>query len=511
MHHRLLGCARLLCASIVLAGAASARADVPPDPDPASAALAARFAPVVYFDQRVPGGSGVRSKCLPQSAEPYYEARLRGDHQRICNQDVASLASVPAYYDLTQEGGSTFITYWFFYGYQSTCLPGLGSHDSDWERVTVRVAQGQLRDVVYWQHNGRYTRRADDIRLDDGHPVVYSGKNSHGSYHDAGGSGGCRYFADYRNPGSRNLRWQTAGHLQPLAAREEAWMRAPPTADGWSKMKPPTRRGPPIDETVCRHDAARLKLGALTLTQTDSCLRSDYRDATLRIRDLATSPERGYSSLSTTRDVVERRRASSARRTRPAPAARATDGATCAGPTDAADCRPTPAPSPARRRADERQRERQRRHEPAARAPADGAEADRRHNERDGATPSACRAQRRHRHPRRPRPRLLLHAHVEAHRIGHGARHRRRAVEVVEREPDGVLAIAGELAAGGHEERVGFVDGTFAAPAAPSVATRGGHVALEDFGRVAPVVDRLRARQIGDKVYVAHASTLMRG
>lgn len=265
------------------------------DPDPAdSAALAVRFAPVVYFDRRVPGSSGVRSKCLPQSAEPYYEARRRGETRRICNQDVRSLAEVPAYYEAELQNGSTFITYWFFYGYQSTCLPGFGSHDSDWERVTIRVADGQLRDVVYWQHNGRYTRRADRIRLEDGHPVVYSGKNSHGSYHDSGGSGGCRYFADYRNPGGRNLRWQTAHNLQSLTARQEAWMSAPASADGWSKMPPPTRRSRPVlDESVCRVDAGRLRVAGLTLAQTNSCERSDYRDPHLRIRDLAGPSARG--------------------------------------------------------------------------------------------------------------------------------------------------------------------------------------------------------------------------
>ncbi|HEX4461126.1 MAG TPA: Vps62-related protein, partial [Polyangia bacterium] len=186
------------------------------------AALAARFAPVVYFDQRVPGDHGKRSKCLPQSAEPYYEAHIRGDQRRICNQDARTLNDAPAYYEVAHINDSTFITYWFFYGYQGTCSTGFGSHDSDWERVAVRIAQGRLRDVVYWQHNGRYTRRAEHVRREGDHPVVYSGKNSHGSYHDTGGSGGCRYFADYRNPGGRKLEWQTQWHLESLAAHGEA-------------------------------------------------------------------------------------------------------------------------------------------------------------------------------------------------------------------------------------------------------------------------------------------------
>ena len=286
MHHRLFGCARLLCASIVLAGA-SARADVPPDPDPPTAALAARFAPIVYFDQRVPGDHGKSSKCLPQSAEPYYEAHLHGDRRRICNQDARTLDDAPAYYEVAHINDSTFITYWFFYGYQGTCLTGFGSHDSDWERIAIRVAQGQLRDVVYWQHNGRYTRRAEHVRLEGGHPVVFSGKNSHGSYHDTGGSGGCRYFADFRNPGGRKLKWQTALHLQSLAAQGEAWMTAPAAADGWSKVKPPTQRRNSLEETVCRDDAGRLKIAGITFSKTNTCARSDYRDPHMRIAALA--------------------------------------------------------------------------------------------------------------------------------------------------------------------------------------------------------------------------------
>lgn len=41
-----------------------------------------------------------------------------------------------------------------------------------------------------------------DYSVDGTHPIVYSGKNSHGSYHDDGGSGGCCYWEDFRKPGN---------------------------------------------------------------------------------------------------------------------------------------------------------------------------------------------------------------------------------------------------------------------------------------------------------------------
>lgn len=259
--------------------------------DPAT--LAARFAPVVYFDQVVPGDSGKQSKCLPQSAEPYYQARKRGDWGRICNQDVASLTAQPTYYELDFVHTSLFITYWFFYGYQSTCFSDFGGHDSDWERVIVRVSGERVRDVVYFQHDGRYTRRADTIWIEGEHPVVYSGKNSHGSYHDSGGSGGCIYFEDYRNPGSRNLKWETWRNLKDTDAGEESWMRAGPEDDGlWGGAPPPTRRGRSIDDHVCKEDAGKVKIGSITLSATNTCNRSDYADPGLPIRDLAFPPWR---------------------------------------------------------------------------------------------------------------------------------------------------------------------------------------------------------------------------
>jgi hypothetical protein len=249
------------------------------------AALAARFAPVVYFDQLVPGGSGLQSKCLPESAEPYYQKHKQGDLGRVCNQDVSSLPDQPAYYDIAYVNDSTFITYWFFYGFQSSCFGDLGAHDADWERVTVRVAGGQLRDVVYFQHDGRYTRRADTIQVEGEHPVVYSGKNAHGSYHNSGGSGGCLYFEDFRVPGARNLKWETWHRLIDTTSGVESWMNASTQDDGlWgAAAPPPVHRGRSVDDTVCRTKAGG---------GTNTCIAGDYRDDHLPIRDLASPPFR---------------------------------------------------------------------------------------------------------------------------------------------------------------------------------------------------------------------------
>jgi hypothetical protein len=188
---------------------------------------ARRFAPVLRFDQV----QGAANKCLPSDAGDYYELRKSGSKARVCNTDINSIENglVPIYYayqDCSLD--TTVIMYWFFYGYQDTCTGSLGSHDADWERVAVKIRNNRVERVQFYQHGGHYTRMPNEMEFVDGtHPVAYVGKNSHGSYHDDGGSGSCLYFEDYRNPGSRDLRMQSWKNLVELKETPEApeWMR----------------------------------------------------------------------------------------------------------------------------------------------------------------------------------------------------------------------------------------------------------------------------------------------
>jgi hypothetical protein len=188
---------------------------------------ARRFAPLLRFDQV----QGSDEKCFPGDAAAYYEARKAGSRARICNTDAGSIerGEVPIYYEYQECGPEhAVIMYWFFYGYQDTCTGDLGSHDADWERVAVKLWRGRLERVLYFQHKGSYTRQGRELSyFEDTHPVAFVGKNSHGSYHDDGGSGSCLYFEDYRNPGGRNLSMQTWRNLVELSDAWHApeWMR----------------------------------------------------------------------------------------------------------------------------------------------------------------------------------------------------------------------------------------------------------------------------------------------
>ncbi|WP_246053000.1 RICIN domain-containing protein [Leptospira semungkisensis] len=185
-------------------------------------ALAHQYAPRLRFDQETTTGSGDSSKCFPSDAGYYYTQRATGaTPQSLCNKDYSTISNnqVPIYYMASQVGtNSVAIRYWFFYSYQSTCFLSFGNHPADWESMVVLIVNGQLQRVAYFQHGGWYTREPGNYEVVGGtHPVGYAGKNAHGTFHNSGGSGGCLYFDDYRNPGSADYHMDTWNNLQLLS------------------------------------------------------------------------------------------------------------------------------------------------------------------------------------------------------------------------------------------------------------------------------------------------------
>lgn len=201
-------------------------------------ALARTYAPRIRFDQQFGTGSGEQSKCFPSDPAVYYEKRAQGvSAVNLCNKDYSTIANnrVPIYYMAKQCGTNTvIIRYWFFYAWQSTCaLDAFGQHAADWESVAVLIVNGQLARVAFYQHGGWYARNAGNFQTVGGtHPVAYAGKNAHGSYHDDGGSGGCLYFEDFRNPGSNDYHMDTWNNLAVLkrGSGMPVWMNC--TGDG---------------------------------------------------------------------------------------------------------------------------------------------------------------------------------------------------------------------------------------------------------------------------------------
>lgn len=240
--------------------------------------VAEKYAPRLMFDS-IQGHSG---KCFPSSAAEYYEARKAGNTYRICNLDYASMdGHVATYWRAMQCDDHVHVAYWFFYGYQDTCSPGVGSHNADWEHVVVKVrdvdsTNERLAEVMFFQHSGRYTRTRGNYQVHGGtHPVVYVGKNSHGSYHDDGGSGTCCYFEDFRNPGSRRQHLDSWLKLEELRRDDTApeWM-LDPSSRYFDGITSPLNR----EETYALCSLKGCKGAWIQLCSTSGCAKSNIGD-----------------------------------------------------------------------------------------------------------------------------------------------------------------------------------------------------------------------------------------
>lgn len=240
--------------------------------------VAQKYAPRLVFDQV----QGATNKCFPSSAAEYYEARKGGSTVRICNEDYGSLAGrVPVYWRAAACDAHVHVAYWFYYGYQDTCSPGAGAHDADWEHIIVKIrnidtSEEKLSEVMFFQHSGRYTRTPGHYSsYDNTHPIVYVGKNSHGSYHDDGGSGTCCYYEDFRNPGSKYQHMDTWLNLEELRRDDTApeWMMDP-TADYFDGNTSPLNR----EETYHLCSQKGCEGAWVQLCTTSGCAKSDIGD-----------------------------------------------------------------------------------------------------------------------------------------------------------------------------------------------------------------------------------------
>ena len=240
-------------------------------------AFAETYAPVLFFDSK----QGQTDKCFPSDAGEYYAARKAGSTARICNTSYSSIekGEVPVYFQYARcEPNVEYVAYWFFYGWQDYCsvLPPKGEHPADWEHIVVKVVNEKLDRVLFFQHAGQYARIPGNYMvIPPSNPMVYVGKNSHGSYHDDGGTGTCCYFEDYRNPSKPPKFMVTALNLVRLSLDESSpeWMRY----DGviyWDGLVGPLHRTQ--DNDLCNLPGCR---GVnLPSCSTSGCFKSDIFD-----------------------------------------------------------------------------------------------------------------------------------------------------------------------------------------------------------------------------------------
>ena len=164
----------------------------------AAASDAERYKPIFKYD-----GEAYKN-CFPDWATSSNNGQCR---------DTLN-TNAPVYYQTTSCSGTMVYTYWHWYGWQNNCDCCNGAHDDDWEHISVYVQNNQANKVVFHQHAGHYTRRRGEFERSGERPIVYVGKNAHGSYHIGCNGrewwnpgkvtycpGGCGYWNDYRNPG----------------------------------------------------------------------------------------------------------------------------------------------------------------------------------------------------------------------------------------------------------------------------------------------------------------------
>jgi hypothetical protein len=85
--------------------------------------------------------------------------------------------------------GRLWLQYWFAYVYNDYQLAArFGLHEGDWEMIALRMDEREDEPdlAVYAQHAYAEQRDWDDVAKEDGRPVVFIARGSHGSYFEPG-------------------------------------------------------------------------------------------------------------------------------------------------------------------------------------------------------------------------------------------------------------------------------------------------------------------------------------
>ena len=130
--------------------------------------------------QRLPGRREPRRATTASAWRP----TSLGDARRM---ETESACAARLYGRALEDGGRTWLQYWFWLYYNPKNLFGFGKHEGDWEMIQLGLDEhGELEVATYAQHDGGEARGRDEIEWierDGGHhPVVYVAPLSHASY-----------------------------------------------------------------------------------------------------------------------------------------------------------------------------------------------------------------------------------------------------------------------------------------------------------------------------------------
>ncbi len=229
-------------------------------------AMAKRYAPIWKFDNAASTFPDNITTIWKASGNKSCGSKLTLDDRSIITKKNLNFNT---YFDVQvspEDDRRVFIDYWVIYARQPNCTGNSGGHDYDWEHIVVQFNRTNWNrsTVTYFQHSGSFTKR-----LNSDHPTVFVGKVGHGSYDNSGGSGGCCYWADYRNPGDVV---NAENHLYQLRCSNSKMAF---NGDWGNSGKGPLYRGRDYwNFDPC--EGSRLRL-----CTESGCYRSDYRSTRL--------------------------------------------------------------------------------------------------------------------------------------------------------------------------------------------------------------------------------------
>jgi hypothetical protein len=122
--------------------------------------------------------------CLAMGPDVLGDARRMEGEERYAGR---------LYGRVVEDGGRTWLQYWFWLYYNPKNLFGFGRHEGDWELVQIGLGDDDEPELAaYSQHSSGETRRfsAGEVQIEERaggvHPVVYVASLSHAAYFEPG-------------------------------------------------------------------------------------------------------------------------------------------------------------------------------------------------------------------------------------------------------------------------------------------------------------------------------------
>lgn len=144
-------------------------------------------------------------KRLGKASEQNLKNLDKHYHLKITDSHIirGNVEKSKTYVRVKHESGSLYVQYFFFYpyngagvfklhtsikSYNKIDLHPFGEHQGDWEHITVKLddTNFNIQQIRIYQHGEGKSLTKEDMSFDDGHPIVYSSRHGHATYHEPG-------------------------------------------------------------------------------------------------------------------------------------------------------------------------------------------------------------------------------------------------------------------------------------------------------------------------------------